>query len=134
MLENVFMEDVMVISITHHLSRPSGSAQVPRIPTPDPSFLVGCAHEAEPSVLAFVDTKHTADLSIFYSTATRSFVFAGLSIYGLGSKVARFTADNAWGAVVMPDALSRHLCFLRLLAWFAVRLTTMATHPFKSIN
>ena len=51
-LENVFMEDVMVISITHHLS-PSGSAQAPRVPTPDPSFLVGCANETEPSALAY---------------------------------------------------------------------------------
>ena len=38
------------------------SAQAPRVPTPDPSFLVGCANETEPSVVAFVDTKHTAHL------------------------------------------------------------------------
>ena len=31
---------------------PSGSAQAPRVPpTPDPSFLVGCANETEQSVL-----------------------------------------------------------------------------------
>ena len=35
------------------LSCPSGSAQAPRVPTPDSSFLVGCANETEPIVLAY---------------------------------------------------------------------------------
>ena len=60
------MEDVMVISITHHLSLlcPSGA---PRVPTPDPSFLVGCANETEKSVLDYIiyqETPFFADLSI----------------------------------------------------------------------
>ena len=36
------------------------------------------------------------------------------------------------GVVAMREALSCHLCFLHLLAGFAVRLTT--THPFESIK
>ena len=67
----------------------------------------------------------------------RSF-FADLSIYGLGSKVALFTAPcmgRGCGYTRLGcgrEALSRHLCFLHLLAGFAVRLTT--THPFESIK
>ena len=53
-LENVFMEDVMVISITHHLSRPSGSAQAPQVPTPDPSFFVVCTKSHHISLLLLI--------------------------------------------------------------------------------
>ena len=77
----------MVISIT--LSCPSGSAQAPRVPTPDPSFLVGCANETEPIVLAYCRLLPGNTLHLFSSFPS---FFADLSIYGLGSKVAPFTA------------------------------------------
>ena len=100
-------------------------AQAPRVPTPDPSFLVGCANETEPSVLTHCRLPRNT-LHLFSSFTS---IFADLSIYGLGSKVARFTAPcRSW----IREALSRHLCFLHLLAGFAVRLTT--THPFESIK
>ena len=122
------MKDVMVISITHHLSLlcPSGSAQAQRVPTPDPSSLVGCANETDPSFLAYCTTKNTA------------YFFADLSIYGLGSKVALSGVEGGvtpdYIAVVICEALSRYLCFcfLHLLAGFAVRLTT--THPFVELR
>ena len=102
---------------------PSGSAQAPRVPTPDPSFLVGCANETEPIVLDYYRLPRNTLHLLFSATI----FFADLSIYSLGSKVALFIARHAWGWVVM---LSRHLCFLHLLAGLAVRLTT--THPFES--
>ena len=120
----LFMKDVMVISITHHLSLlcPSGSAQAPRVPTPDPSFLVGCVNETEPSVLAYcrLPRNHT-----LYNTLHP--FFADLSILRPRIKGHSFCHGSA---VVMREALSRHLCFLHLLAGFAVRLTT--THPSES--
>ena len=108
----------------------SGSAQA-RVPTPEPLFLVGCANETEPSVLAYCrvprNTRHLlfsffADLSILRPRVKgRSFGVAPPS----GCSYIRQTA------VVIREALSRYLCFcfcfLHLLAGFAVRLTT--THP-----
>ena len=45
----------------------------PRVPTPDPLLLVGCANETEPSVLAYHETLHP-----FFA------------FYGPGSKVTPF--------------------------------------------
>ena len=59
-------------------------AQAPRIPTPDTSFLVGCANETEPIVPAYHET-------LLFSSLTSAF------IYDLGSKVALFIAHHAWG-------------------------------------
>ena len=70
------------------LSCPSGSAQAPRVPTPDPSFLVGCANETEPSVLAYCRLPLHLLFSSFtsfycnhrYIYTTRSFIYADLRI------------------------------------------------------
>ena len=59
-----------------------------------------------------------------YTADTLHPFFADLSIYGLGSKVALFHAHG--GAVVMHEALSRHLCFLHLLAGFAAPPTPLS--------
>ena len=84
--------------ITHHLSLslscPSGSAQAPRVPTLDTSFLVGCAqtrrNKASCIIVDYHET-HSIRCSRLSLQHAHSY-FADLSIYGLGSKVALFTA------------------------------------------
>ena len=66
------------LSLSLSLSLVSGSAQAPRVPTPEPSFLVGCANETEPIVLAYCRLPRNAVVLV-----------ADLD---LGSKVALFTA------------------------------------------
>ena len=79
-----------IISITRHTSLsllcPSGSAQAPRVPTPDPSFLVECASETEPSVLA-----HTESVVLVFHI-----FFADLSILRPRVKCRSFQ-HHAWG-------------------------------------
>ena len=62
-------------------------------------------------------------LIVYYHETPHPF-FAVLSILRPRVKGRSFCHG---GAVIMREALSRHLCFLHLLAGFAVRLTTMAT-------
>ena len=101
-LENVFMEDVTIISIIHHLSIlcSRGSAQAP--PTRLPRNLL---------------------FSSFASALlTRSLLTSAFTAQG----------QRSLSSMGVRSLYSSHLCFLHLLAGFAVRLTT--THPFVSIK
>ena len=104
-LENVFMEDVMIISIIHHLSIlcSRGSAQAPRVP---PTRLPR-------------NTLHLLFSSFASALLTRSLLTSAQGQRSLSTMGVR-------------SLYSSHLCFLHLLAGFAVRLTT--THPFVSIK
>ena len=97
-------------------------AQAPRVPTPDPSFLVGSANETEPSVLAYCRLPRNTRHLLFSSfTPFRSLLTS--AFYGLGSKVALSGvappsgcgyARLAW-AVVIREALSPYALPLLLL-------------------
>ena len=108
----------MVISITHHLSL--SCVPVAQHSTTSPN--------TRPFVPCGVRKRDGTKRPGFYHETLHPF-FADLSILRPRVKGRSFRHG---GAVVMREALSRHLCFLHLLAGFAVRLTT--THPFVSIR
>ena len=112
----------MGVMVTHHLSLVSQWLSTSTTsPNTRPFIPCGVRNETEPSVLAYCRLPRNTVVLIFQVNALIRFLDLRPRVKG------RSFHQHYGGAVVMREALSRHLCFLHLLAGFAVRVTTTHT-------